>query len=157
MSDELPGAILFVCSENAIRSPMAEALFKQQYNHKAYVQSAGIRRGEQSPFMLEVMQEKDIDLSHHKARTLGDLQDSLFDIIITLTPEAHHQAMELTRTMAVDVEYWPTLDPTLTEGNRGQRLDAFRLCRDNLIKRIRERFHVKNTDQDPEMDEETKQ
>lgn len=141
MSGNLPGAILFVCTENAIRSPMAEALFKKQFKDKAYAQSAGIRPGPPNPFMHEVMTEAGFDLTHHKARTLAELQDSLFDLIITLSPEAHHQAMELTRTMAVDVEYWPTMDPTLTDGNREQRLNAFRSCRDNLAKRIQERFH----------------
>ncbi len=140
MSDGLPAAILFVCSENAIRSPMAEAIYKSLYRERSYAQSAGIRRGEINPFMREVMAEKDIDLSNHHPRTLNDLADSLFDIIITLSPEAHHQAMELTRTMAVDVEYWPIMDPTLAEGNRDQRLEAFRTCRDHLTKRIRQRF-----------------
>ena len=140
MSEGLPGAVLFVCSENAIRSPMAEALYKNLFSGKSYVQSAGIRRGEINPFMREVMAEKNIDLSHHQPKTLSDLSDNLFDIIITLSPEAHHQALELTRTMAVDVEYWPIMDPTLAEGNRNQRLDAFRTCRDHLTKRIKQRF-----------------
>jgi len=146
MSGQLPGAILFVCSQNAIRSPMAEALYKNLYKDKSYVQSAGVHAGDPSPFMQEVMAEKGIDLSHHKARTLGDIQDTLFDIIISLSPEAHHQAMELTRTMAVDVEYWPTMDPTLVEGNRAQRLDAFRACRDNLSDQIKQRFNFKGNE-----------
>ena len=145
MSEDVPGAILFICSENAIRSPMAEALFKSKFQDKAYVQSAGVRRGETNPFMVTVMQEQEIDLSHHQPRTLNDIQDSLFDIIITLSPEAHHQAMELTRTMAVKVEYWPTMDPTLINGNREQRLEAFRSCRDTLKKRIEQRFLAKLT------------
>lgn len=140
MNEELPGAVLFVCSENAIRSPMAEALFKNIYGNRTYVQSAGVRRGEINPFMREVMAEEEIDLTHHQPRSLTDIEDTLFDIIVTLSPEAHHQALELTRTMAVDVEYWPVMDPTLVDGNRNQRLDAFRTCRDHLKKRIRERF-----------------
>jgi len=143
MSGSLPDAILFVCTENAIRSPMAEAIYKQLYKEKSYVQSAGVRAGEPSPFMKEVMTEQNIDLTHHQPRTLSDIQDSLFDIIISLSPEAHHQAMELTRTMAVDVEYWPTMDPTLIDGNRDQRLDAYRSCRDTLTKRIKQRFEPK--------------
>ncbi len=144
MSGELPGAILFVCTENAIRSPMAAALYKQIFENKSYVQSAGIRRGETNPFMPIVIKEKGLDLDHHQPQTLSDLQDSLFDIIITLSPEAHHQAMEMTRTMAVDVEYWPTMDPTLIDGNRDQRLDAYRACRDTLAQKIRQRFETNN-------------
>lgn len=140
ISGGLPGAVLFACTENAIRSPMAAALYKAAYGDRSYVQSAGIRRGEIKPFMVEVTGEIGLDLSHHKPQTLADLQDSLFDIIITLSPEAHHQAMEMTRTMAVDVEYWPVMDPTLIEGNREQRLAAYRDCRDILQKKIAMRF-----------------
>lgn len=140
MAGALPGAVLFACTENAIRSPMASAIYKSRFGDKSYVQSAGIRRGEINPFMLEVTREIGLDLQEHQPQTLGDLQDSLFDIIITLSPEAHHQAMELTRTMAVDVEYWPVMDPTLIDGNRDQRLSAYRDCRDILAKKIEQRF-----------------
>lgn len=144
MSGELPGAILFVCTENAIRSPLAAALYKQIFQTKSYVQSAGVRRGENNLFMPIVAKEVGLDLDSHQPHTLSDLQDSLFDIIVTLSPEAHHAAMELTRTMAVDVEYWPTMDPTLVDGNRDQRLDAYRACRDGLIKKINQRFVCKD-------------
>jgi len=60
-----------------------------------------------------------------------------FDLIITLSPEAHHKALELTRTLAADVEYWPTHDPTGTEGNREQKLQAYREVCDGLSLRIR--------------------
>lgn len=142
-----PQAILFVCTENAIRSPMAAALYQQLFENESYVQSAGIRAGQNNLFMPIVMQEIGIDLSDHSPQTLNDLQDSLFDIIITLSPEGHHQAMELTRTMAVDVEYWPTMDPTLVDGNRDQRLDAFRACRDTLKNKIKSRFDISQTSQ----------
>jgi hypothetical protein len=46
----------------------------------------------------------------------------------------------LTRTLAADVEYWPTADPTAIEGSREQRMNAYREVRDQLLKRIRERF-----------------
>lgn len=140
MSGARPNAILFVCTENAIRSPMAAAIYQKIYEKQSYVQSAGIRAGEPNLFMPVVIKELGIDLDNHTPQTLNDLQDSLFDIIITLSPEAHHQAMELTRTMAVDVEYWPTMDPTLVDGNRDQRLDSYRACRDTLAKKIKLRF-----------------
>jgi len=44
--------------------------------------------------------------------------------------------------MAVDVEYWPTMDPTVIEGSREQRLDAYRAVRDELTKKIEARFAV---------------
>jgi hypothetical protein len=59
---------------------------------------------------------------------------------VTLAPEAHHKALELTRTLAAEVEYWPLPDPTAIDGSREQRLVAYREVRDLLIERIRDRF-----------------
>ena len=46
----------------------------------------------------------------------------------------------MTRTMACDVEFWNTFDPSIVEGSREQRMDAYREVRDRLMDRIRERF-----------------
>ena len=107
---------------------------------KIYIRSAGVHPGEPDHFAIEVMGEKGIDISQHVPKALNELQDTSFDVIVTLTPEAHHQALEFTRTMAVDVEYWPTLEPSLTTGSRDQILEAYRACRNTLEKRISERF-----------------
>ncbi len=138
-----PLAVLFACGLNAVRSPMAAALFGQIFGRAVYVGSAGVRKGELDPFAVAAMAEIGIDISRHKPITLEELEDwegLNFDLIVTLTPQAHHQALELTRTSAVDVEYWPTADPTGVEGSREQRLDAYRELRDQLLARIRERF-----------------
>lgn len=139
-----PKAVLFACTMNVIRSPMAAAILKHLAGQRIYVESAGIRAGERDPFVEEVMNEIGIDISRHRPRTLRELDDTTFDLIITLSPEAHHQAMELTRTMAVDVEYWPTLDASLVAevGNREQILQAYRSVRDSLFNRIKERFRL---------------
>jgi protein-tyrosine-phosphatase len=136
-------SVLFVCAHNAIRSPMAEALARHYFGKSIYVQSAGVRLGEADPFMVAVLDEVGIDASRHKPRTLGDLEEwegLNFDLIVTLAPEAHHAALELTRTLAADVEYWPTPDPTLVQGSREQRLDAYRGVRDGLSDRVRARL-----------------
>jgi protein-tyrosine-phosphatase len=138
-----PLAVLFACGLNAVRSPMAAALFGQIFGRAAYVGSAGVRKGELDSFAVAAMAEIGIDISRHKPVTLEELEDwegLNFDLIVTLTPQAHHRALELTRTSAVDVEYWPTPDPTGVEGSREQRLDAYRDLRDQLLARIRERF-----------------
>ncbi len=139
---ELPGAVLFACSMNAVRSPMAAAILRHLAGRKVYVASAGVRAGEPDPFVIAVMDEIGIDVSEHVPHTIDQLHDTSFDIVVSLSPEAHHQALELTRTMAVDVVYWPTMDPTIIQGSREQILDAYRACRDNLFKRIKERFPV---------------
>ncbi len=135
-----PGSVLFACTMNAVRSPMAEALFKHVHGKRIYADSVGLRSAPLDPFVIEVMAELGIDVRRHHAKTFDDLADTSFDVIITLAPEAQHRAVEMTRIMACDVEYWPTFDPTLVEGSREARLAAYREVRDQLLRRIRERF-----------------
>ncbi len=138
-----PQAVLFACGMNAVRSPMAAGLFGQVLGKQVYVKSAGVQKGELDPFAVAVMEELGIDISRHKPidfEELEDLEGLNFDLIVTLSPPAHHKALDLTRVAAVDVEYWPTVDPTGIEGSREQKLDAYREVRDTLMARIRKRF-----------------
>jgi protein-tyrosine-phosphatase len=127
-----PSSILFVCSENALRSPMAEALVKKFHGDRVYVDSIGVRDGALDPLAVEVMKEIGMDISGHQPKRLADLLDTSFDLIITLSPEAHHQALDLMRAEAVEVVFWPTYDPSMVEGNREARLAAYRDVRDTL-------------------------
>jgi protein-tyrosine-phosphatase len=138
-----PQAVLFACGLNSIRSPMAMGLFRQMFGKQIYVGSAGVRKGELDPFAVAVMEEIGLDIAKHKPQTFEELDewDGLnFDLIITLSPEAHHKALELTRTLAAEVEYWPMADPSGVAGNREQMLDAYRDVRDQLLARIKQRF-----------------
>jgi protein-tyrosine-phosphatase len=119
---------------------MAEAILKHLLGKRVYVDSAGLRAGALDPMAVEVLKEAGIDASRHKPKTFDQLEDGFYDLIVTLSPEAQHRAVELTRTMACDVEFWNTFDPTIVEGTREQRLAAYREVRDTLMKRIRERF-----------------
>ena len=137
-----PQAVLFACGMNSVRSPMAAALFKHYFG-RTYVGSAGVRKGDLDPFAVAAMDELGLDIGKHKPMTFEELEDwegLNFDLIVTLSPEAHHKALELTRTLAADVEYWPTPDPTAHEGTREQRLAAYRKVRDQLAERIKRRF-----------------
>jgi protein-tyrosine-phosphatase len=136
----LPSAVLFACSLNAVRSPMAAALLKYRHGRSIYIDSTGVRAGGLDPFMVAVMEEIGIDLHRHRAKAFDELEDDYFDLIVTLSPEAHHRALEMTRTMACDVEFWPTLDATAVEGSRDTRLEAYRAVRDDLQRRINRRF-----------------
>jgi protein-tyrosine-phosphatase len=132
-----------MCAQNAVRSPMAEGLAKHFFGKSLYVQSAGVRTSEPDGFMVSVMDEMGIDASRHRPRTIDELEEwegLNFDLIITLSPEAHHKALGLTRTIAAEVEYWPTADPTILQGSRDQMLDAYREVRDGLARRIKERL-----------------
>jgi protein-tyrosine-phosphatase len=141
---DLPAAVLFACTMNAVRSPIAAAILRHLAGRRIYVESAGVREGEPDPFVDTVMDEIGIDVSRHKPRTLSDLNDTSFDLIVTLSPEAHHQALELTRTMAVEVEYWPTFDATamIGSGNRDRVLQVYRDVRDGLFRKIKQRFRL---------------
>ncbi len=136
----LPSSVLFACTRNSIRSPMAEALLRHLWRQRIFVQSVGVRAGDLDPFAVAVMDEIGISIEGHLPQSFEDLHDSSFDLIVSLSPEAQHSAVELTRTMACEVEYWPTLEPSIVEGNRETRLDAYRAVRDQLIKRIEKRF-----------------
>jgi protein-tyrosine-phosphatase len=141
-SHDLPGAVLFACTMNSVRSPLAAAILRHLAGCRIYIESAGVHAGGPDAFAAAVMDEIGIDISAHKPHTLRDLHDTSFDLIITLSPEAHHQALELTRTMAVQVEYWPTFDATMMigHGSREQVLQSYRAVRDQLFQRIKRRF-----------------
>lgn len=137
---ELPSAVLFACSFNAVRSVMAAALMRHFHGRSVYVESCGLRRGDVDGFAVAAMDEIGIDICAHEAKTFDDLEDGSFDLIVTLSPEAQHRAVEMTRTMACDVEFWPTFDATVVEGAREHRLEAYRQVRDQLQRKILERF-----------------
>ena len=139
----LPGAVLFACTLNRVRSPMAEGLMKRLFGNRVFVDSCGLRPDDDSladPFVASVMDELGVDLSKHQAKSFDDLEDQSFDLVISLSPEAQHRAVELSRGRAVDIEYWPTHDPTLVVGSRDVMLEAYREVRDGLEARILERF-----------------
>jgi protein-tyrosine-phosphatase len=140
MDSRLPGSVLFCCTMNSVRSPMAEGILKALYPKQVFVDSAGVRKEKVDPLAVEVMDEIGLDIGKHRSKNFEDLEDSSFDLIISLSPEAQHTAVDMTRTMACDVEFWNTFDPTIVEGTREQRLAAYREVRDFLNRKIRERF-----------------
>ncbi len=138
-----PGAVLFACNFNAVRSPMAEGLMKSLYGHRTFIDSVGVRPASSpDPFMIAVMGEIGIDMSAHRPKTfdaMGEDAES-FDLVITMSPEAQHRAVELTRYAALEVEYWATLDPGTVDGNRERILETYREVREHIRQRIGRRF-----------------
>jgi protein-tyrosine-phosphatase len=151
-SPRAPAAVLFACNLNRVRSPMAEALLKRLVGDRIFVDSCGLKHPASAddeddgaglkidPFARAVMAEVGCDLSDHRAKTFDELEDASFDLVISLTPESQHRAVELARGRAAEIEYWPTFDPTLADGSREARLAAYREVRDALAARIAERF-----------------
>jgi protein-tyrosine-phosphatase len=138
----LPSSLLFACSENSVRSPMAEAMAKRLYGQSVYVDSVGVRAREVDGFAVAALDELDIDVHRHHAKTFDDVDPASFELIVTLSPEAHHSALEFTRGTAAEVEYWPIPDPSAVEGSRETRLDAYRRTRDLVLARLKARFGV---------------
>ena len=129
-----------MCGMNAVRSPMAELLARKLLPPAIFVASAGVRSGERDPFVDAVLAEEGLSLGERRPRTLDELEDDYFDLIVTLAPEAHHAALELTRSLAVEVEYWPMPDPTTITGTREQIMAGYRAVRERLKARISQRF-----------------
>ena len=136
----LPASLLFACSENSVRSPMAEALAKRLYGQRSYIDSVGVRASDVDGFVAAALDELDIDVHRHHAKTFEDIDPSSFDLIVTLSPEAHHHALEVTRGTAAEVEYWPVPDPSAVEGTREMRLEAYRRLREQILVRLKARF-----------------
>lgn len=140
MSNELPTSLLFACSENSVRSPMAEALAKRLYGQSVYVESVGVRARDVDGFVVSALDELGIDVHRHHAQTFEDVDPTSFELIVTLSPEAHHRALEFTRGTAAEVEYWPLPDPSAVEGVREVQLEAYRQARDLILTRLKARF-----------------
>ena len=143
---DLPGSVLFCCDHNAVRSPMAEGAMKQRHGSQVFVQSCGVHSEmDVDGFMVSVAEEKGVDIRRHRGKSFDEMEEwgddiEAFDLIIALSPAAQRRALEYTRYASLEVEYWPTLDPTALGETREQRLDAYRQTRDQILARIAERF-----------------
>src|SRR3546814_310160 len=139
-SPRAPVSVLFACTTNTVRSPMAAAILRHLHGQRIYVDSVGVRAGESDAFAQAIMDEAGLDISRHRPKSFDELEDTSFDLVVSLSPEAQHRAVELTRTMAVEVEYWSTFDPTAVWGSREQVIAAYRETRDSPMERIKRRF-----------------
>ncbi|MEM0923137.1 MAG: low molecular weight phosphatase family protein [Pseudomonadota bacterium] len=142
----LPGSVLFCCDQNAVRSPLAEAALKARHGTRIFAQSCGIfGEMETDGFMIAVAAEIGIDIARHRAKSFDQMEawgDDIgaYDLIVALSPAAQRRALEYTRVAAVEVVYWPTLDPTALGESRSQKLVAYRQTRDQVMARLAEAF-----------------
>lgn len=131
-------AVLFVCSMNAVRSPIAEGLARMRFGNQAYFNSAGLAKSERDGFALAVLREAGIELDGDEPHTLGEIDCEAFDLVVALSAEAHRRAAELLHATSVELIYWPIEDATQAVGSREQRIEAYRRVRDAIDRRIRE-------------------
>ena len=137
---KLPQSVLFVCDLNAIRSPIAEAFLKNWFKKQIFVDSCGIRKGSIDPMVVEIMAEKKYDLSNHKSKTLNQLDDSYYDLMIAFSENAYNSSIEYTKTSYCQVEYLPIPDPSLAIGNREQKLESYRSVRNDIFSKLKTLF-----------------
>ena len=137
-------AVLFCCDHNAIRSPIAEGIFKKLYGRKVFVQSAGVKNdAEIDGFAVSVCSEIGITLGQHQPRSFDEIEKWGDDISsFDLSPAAQRTALEYTHYFSLDIEYWPILDPTGLHEDRESILKAYRITREQIMTRILERFGV---------------
>ena len=146
MAETFPSSVLFCCDHNSIRSPMAEGILKQHVGTQIFVQSAGVKGDmDIDGFTISVCREIGVELSRHRVRSFDDLLEwgddlDSYELIVALSPAAQRRALEYTRYYALDVEYWPMMDPSGFGDDREAKLEKFRQVRDQLIARIKSRF-----------------
>jgi len=131
-----PNSILFVCSLNSLRSPMAEGLVKSRFKKSVYVDSVGAEKGLLDQMAVEVMAEINVDISKHRPKSLSGLLDTSFDIIVVLSEGAQGLVCERMKLESAEILNWSIGDPSNIEGNREQRLNAYREVRDCLGNKI---------------------
>jgi protein-tyrosine-phosphatase len=131
-------AVLFVCSMNCVRSPIAEGMARLRYGKRIFVDSAGLTKSDRDGFALAVLREAGIEFEMDEPQTLDEIDCTTFDLVVALSPEAYHRAGELLRTTAVELLHWPIEDVTQVGGSRDHRIEAYRRVRDTLDRRIRE-------------------
>lgn len=143
-ADELPASVLFACTHNIVRSPMAVGLMQLRFGALVRVDSVGVRPGEEVSAMAAfVMDELGVDLTPVRPKgfdAFEDKEDGPFSLIVSLSPEAHHRVLDMVPELGLAAEYWPTFDPSLAEGSREQVLMEYRAVRDGLARRIAGRF-----------------
>jgi protein-tyrosine-phosphatase len=143
---EHPHSVLFCCDYNAVRSPMAEGIMKKFYGGRIYVQSAGVKNElDIDGFSVAVCSEIGVELERHRTRSFQEMEEwgdriDAYDLIVALSPAAMRAAQEYTRWHAIEVEYWPTFDPVGLGETRDEKLAAYRQTRDQIERRIRDRF-----------------
>ncbi len=146
MADTLPSSVLFCCDHNSIRSPMAEGILKKHIGTRIFVQSAGVKGDlDIDGFTIAVCREIDVEMSRHRVRSFDDLLEwgddlDSYELIVALSPAAQRRALEYTLHYALEVEYWPIMDPSGFGDDREAKMIKFRQARDQLSERIKQRF-----------------
>jgi len=122
--------VLFFCTVNAARSPMAEGLMRAKYGECFEVFSAGTHQSRVSTRAIRVMQEIRIDISHHRSKTLDEMSGMKFDLAVTLCDRASQICPVV--TCAKKTIHYGVPDPHLTYGSDRELIEGYRSVRDGI-------------------------
>jgi len=126
--------VLFVCTENACRSQMAEGLLRHEAGAAFEVFSAGTKPTQVRPEAVAVMREAGIDISGHRSKSVDEFEGQDFDYVITVCDNAKQSCPiypEKTKRI-----HWSIEDPAAVQGSEEEILAAFRRIRDELRLRL---------------------
>jgi protein-tyrosine-phosphatase len=134
------GAILFVCTQNAVRSVIAEALFRQlKVADHLNVMSCGVRVGAPDGFAMTVLDELGINVTEHEPRDFEGLSADDFTHIISFSSEARDFVTDWSDGR-VRHDYWPVEPPQISERNRTATLESYKLIRDKIATQLTQVF-----------------
>jgi arsenate reductase len=139
--------VVFICSFNSVRSPIAEGLLRQRGNEQYTVMSAGVAPVRVNPYAVRIMQEERIDISGHKPASIYQYRNENFDYVITLCDNV--------RTMAERVLpdggrflHRNFVSPSEIGRERDEILTDFRELRDEIALWLTEIFPAISYDQE---------
>ena len=135
--------VLFLCTENACRSQMAEGLVNHDLAGQAKAFSAGVRPSRVNPRAVQVMAELGIDIGQQRSKSVDDLAGEQFDLVITVCDQAREECPFFPGPTEKLHVGFP--DPAKATGSEAEIMAAFRRVRDamreQLVPRLREKFH----------------
>ena len=129
-----PQRVLFVCTHNSARSQMAEGFLRELGRDRFEVKSAGTERTSVHPLAIKAMAERGIDISHHTSKLLVGMMREPWDYVITVCDDANTHCPLFPGQ--VNRLHWSLPDPSRATGSEEERLEVFRLVRDDIAARI---------------------
>ena len=131
--------VLFVCVHNSARSQMAEVFLNHLAGDRFEAMSAGLKPGQLNPYVVKVMQEIGLDISHNRMSDVFTLykKGMLFGYVISVCDAANAQRCPTFpgQTMRIN---WSFEDPSALTGTEEEKLEATRRIRDQIRKQIEE-------------------
>jgi len=127
--------VFFLCTGNSCRSQMAEGLLRHLAGDRFEVASAGTHPAGLNPNAVAVMQEIDIDISHHRSKRIDEFLGERFDYVITVCDQAKETCPVF--PAASFQLHWSFDDPAAVQGSAEERRAVLRRIRDEIAGRIR--------------------